>query len=348
MMKFILLAVFINLTQPFSWTLHQQRVFCKSITRTHTIRRGGDASTDGSESLSFAESLERRVAEVKDRETKLPITVLDSILPRQVLSLETEDLPFLNLVRALVAPEKDGTTFGMVGVAQTRGRQLHGVELRIVDGPQFYSMPLPLSGNMKAGMKLKRPNVEGLKVTVQGGRRFVIKGEVSTCESGGWTEARIEFLDDSSAEPADLAKASALCEELTAPNGQGEDGQFVVGSRGELEFPVSPRLPGELLPEELEESCLVSEWVRLARKNERSEGQIDQLLLDIGSFPPASAPSDRALWIGALINPLPGMGVALEVRPALLSAVTATERVEVALHGIRTSIAHMDGSKPMW
>jgi hypothetical protein len=40
--------------------------------------------------------------------------------------------------------------------------------------------------------------------------------------------------------------------------------------------------------------------------------------------------------------------VALEVRPALLTAKTAEERVETALDGIFRSIKHMDGSAKLW
>ena len=65
-------------------------------------------------------------------------------------------------------------------------------------------------------------------------------------------------------------------------------------------------------------------------------------------MPPATNPTDRALWVGALINPLPAMGVAMEIRPALLTANTAKERVDIALNGIKASTGHMDGSAPLW
>lgn len=93
---------------------------------------------------------------------------------------------------------------------------------------------------------------------------------------------------------------------------------------------------------------LVDRWIELARENEREPGQIDRLLQDLGTIPPPEAPSDRAFWVGALINPIPAMGVALEVRPALLTADTAMERVDLALDGIEKSIRHMDGTARMW
>merc|ERR1712003_523432 len=91
-------------------------------------------------------------------------------------------------------------------------------------------------------------------------------------------------------------------------------------------------------------TSLVDRWIELAKEKERSPGQIDGILEDLGKIPPADRPSDRAFWIGALINPLPAMGVALEIRPALLMAEKAEQRVEVALQGILRSIKYMDGS----
>ena len=64
---------------------------------------------------------------------------------------------------------------------------------------------------------------------------------------------------------------------------------------------------------------------------------------------PTCEPSERAFWVGALfINPLPELGVAKGVRPALLMATSAQERVDVAYDGILESIRHMNGSAPLW
>ena len=103
--------------------------------------------------------------------------------------------------------------------------------------------------------------------------------------------------------------------------------------------------PNMRMPENL---SLVDRWIQLATENEREPGQISRLLEQLGEIPPPEEPSERALWIGALINPIPAMGVALEVRPQLLLAKTAEERVQVALDAIHKSIKHMDGSAKLW
>ena len=48
------------------------------------------------------------------------------------------------------------------------------------------------------------------------------------------------------------------------------------------------------------------------------------------------------------INPLPALGVSLEIRPLLLAATTASERVDAAVAGISSSISHLDGTKRLW
>lgn len=267
-------------------------------------------STNDNSDDDFMKSLRNRMEEVSDRDTMVPIVVLDSMLPRQVLKIEADNEIFTSLVRTLVSEETP--CFGMVGVAKlTSGKQVplkHGVEVLIEGKPELVGT--------------------GLRLELRASRRFRIEGEVATSDRG-WTEARVKFLDADTEEREEedsgkgdrlsLARAMAKAREFTSPNINME-----------------------------ENKSLVERWVQLARENELQPGQIDQLLDDLGDIPDAEEPTDRALWVGALINPLPGMGVALEIRPALLSAKTAEERVEVALEGVRLSIKHMDGSERMF
>ena len=91
---------------------------------------------------------------------------------------------------------------------------------------------------------------------------------------------------------------------------------------------------------------LVDEWIELVRSTgrERSPGQIDGVLDDLGSMP--DDPDARALWIAGLINPLPALGVALEIRPAVLMASTTDERLEVVEMGLRDSIKRLQSPGP--
>jgi Lon protease-like protein len=290
-------------------SLKQRQLLKASTTRIMMTKESPD---DSSSSSSFMASLSSRLKEIKDKETKLPLVVLDSMLPLQVFEIQVKNTLFINLVRDCL--RRESPYFGMLGMARlSSGQQIHlsrGVEVQILqDKLQFL------------------PDNEGIKLSLRGGRRFKIEGEVENAD-GGWTEARVQFLDSaeeeedeilSSGDPMTLARAIAKCREFTSPN---------------------MNMPNNL--------SLVDRWVELAKENERQNGQIDKLLDDLGEIPPPERPSERAFWIGALINPLPAMGVALEIRPALLSAKTAEERVHISLDGIFRSIKHMDGSARLW
>ena len=69
---------------------------------------------------------------------------------------------------------------------------------------------------------------------------------------------------------------------------------------------------------------------------------------DLGDMPPAEKPMDRSLWVAALINPLPALGVAMEIRPAVLQAPSTANALAVVTSGIQSSIAHVNGSKPLF
>lgn len=85
-------------------------------------------------------------------------------------------------------------------------------------------------------------------------------------------------------------------------------------------------------------------WLRLVQEggHERTAGQVQAILEDLGPMPnPDQRPGALAMWVGALINPLPSLGVAWEVRPALLRAMSSEQRVELAIEAIEASIAHL-------
>eukprot|EP00242_Pyramimonas_sp_CCMP2087_P018243 CAMPEP_0198198016 /NCGR_PEP_ID=MMETSP1445-20131203/1542_1 /TAXON_ID=36898 /ORGANISM="Pyramimonas sp., Strain CCMP2087" /LENGTH=282 /DNA_ID=CAMNT_0043867455 /DNA_START=530 /DNA_END=1378 /DNA_ORIENTATION=+ len=92
----------------------------------------------------------------------------------------------------------------------------------------------------------------------------------------------------------------------------------------------------------------VEEWQRLVREggHERHPEQLSELFRDLGPLPPAEDCDDRAFWVAAMINPVPALGVAYEIRPAVLTAQSTTTRLEVALAAIKSSISHLNGTTP--
>lgn len=95
---------------------------------------------------------------------------------------------------------------------------------------------------------------------------------------------------------------------------------------------------------------LIEQWEALVVDggHERQPDHLELVRTHLGPRPSPERPTDLALWVGAYVNPLPALGVALEVRPVLLAATTSQERVDAAMAGIASSIAHLDGSRRLW
>ena len=297
-----------------------------------------DSSSLSSSMFSMA-SLNNRLKEVKEKESKLPLVVLDSMLPRQVLELEVNNALLIELVRDCITREKP--YIGMLGLARLQtGETIHltkGVEVIIVED-KLQSIAPSVKGKNKEGGG-------GIKMTFKAtGRRFEIEKEQGSVETagGGWTEAKVQFLDSQQEEEDEINNYRSNGADDENGNRNDENDEYnrmavarAITKSNELTNP-NMNMPNNL--------SLVDRWIELAKEKERTPGQINTLLKELGKIPPTHQPTERAFWIGALINPLPAMGVALEIRPALLTAKKAEQRVEIALNGIHRSIKYMDGS----
>ena len=73
---------------------------------------------------------------------------------------------------------------------------------------------------------------------------------------------------------------------------------------------------------------------------------LDNALADMGPMPPAEQPSARALWVAGLINPLPSLGVAIEVRPMALMAPSASLRLRAVEFALADSIRRLRSQRP--
>ena len=71
------------------------------------------------------------------------------------------------------------------------------------------------------------------------------------------------------------------------------------------------------------------------------------VLHDLGQRPPPTRPTAFAFWGGALINPLPPLGVSLEIRGRILEAPTALDKLTILQTGLQRSIQNLEGSRPL-
>ncbi|KAL3777916.1 hypothetical protein ACHAW5_007822 [Stephanodiscus triporus] len=318
-----------------------------------------DHDHDDDDDDPFLSSLQLRVRQVRERSDRLPLMVLDAMLPRQVLRIQIQHPTLKSLMRHRVGMETP--TLGMIGTARvSTGRTAPlraGVEVEIIEMGRSTSGIGPSPHGTVVGIGIGDDDGEEEEeerpwdVSLRASRRFVIEGDVERVD-GGWTEARVRYLDSSIEEEGEIRRFSSL----SGTDGANDDdddssggGVVVVGDRLSVARAISQsRAFTEPNPRMKDNASLVERWIELARQNERYPGQIDALLRQLGDIPPEHEPTERALWVGALINPLPGMGVAMEIRPALLLSKRAEERVQVALDGILGSIRHMDGTSRMW
>ena len=266
--------------------------------------------------------------------------ILDTMLPRQILEIQIQHPTLKALMKHRVGQETP--TLGMLGMAKLSTGQTvplkSGVEVEIIHmdkATDTSTNTIELSGE------------DSWDISLRAGRRFLIDGDVDKTEEG-WTEAKVNFLESATEEENEVQLFSkpqpTMADDsgMSTLPGSGVDRLSVARAISKSKQFTQPNMNMK------NSASLVDRWIELARENERHPGQVDALLKQLGEIPPEHEPTERALWVGALINPLPSMGVAMEIRPALLVSKKTEERVQVALDGILKSIGHMDGSARLW
>ena len=264
--------------------------------RACEVRLAAGGGNDPSFDLSV---LSARVAQVRSGTFDCRLVVLDSIVPKQKLSI-TAPPPLVDLFRR----PADGRCVVMLG---RRGQRLHshGCEVQMVSCKP-------------------RPVVKGIHPE---GTADIVRVATRLCE--------ITHIEETSpARMLGMKGRGSWIDPLDPPEPSAEE-----ELKGALPTPPAPDVLAR--SEALADS--VDEWVRLVRdkKRERTPGQLDGVLEDLGPMPPAAAANARALWVSALINPLPALGVALEVRPAALMAKDIDLRLKAVEMGLADSIKRM-------
>lgn len=264
------------------------------------------------------------------------------MLPRQVLQIQIQHPTLKSLMKQRINVETP--TLGMLGMARLSNGGgtvplKTGVEVEIVQLDKAGSSMTTSSAVNRDDSRAKVDHP--WDIILRAGRRFIIEGDVEKTEKG-WTVATVQFLDSMSEEENEIKQFSNPRTDETTTALPSGDRLSLARAISKCRQFTEPNMNMK------DNASLVERWIELAKQNERRPGQIEILLKQLGTIPPEHEPTERALWVGALINPLPGMGVAMEVRPALLVSRRAEERVQIALDGILQSIRHMDGSARMW
>mmetsp|Transcript_6846 Transcript_6846/g.22419 ORF Transcript_6846/g.22419 Transcript_6846/m.22419 type:complete len:410 (+) Transcript_6846:84-1313(+) len=162
-----------------------------------------------------------------------------------------------------------------------------------------------------------------------------------------WSLTPFEVLAD--ADEAPLYEPGGVCDAAWPAEGDSPPPASLVEAAARLSADLEAwrRLAAE-------RSTYDDPAVTAGARARRGDLRLDPALLlarvcrDLGPKPPPEAPTALALWGGALINPLPSLGVSTEVRGAVLEAQGAAERVALVQRAVSRSIANLEGRRPLF
>lgn len=337
------------------------------------------AETEKSASQNFEAGLQRRIKAVKESDAleadavqsgtaHLPAIAFDSLLPNQRLSGRTTDPTFGKLLRDLGL----GGLFVMVSVdARARKVRRNGVVARIeyvdVDAPETSTW-----GGVGPGGEA--PTAVDFRIVGRTRCRIVGPCTDMVERVGRWRRGH-----DPDGEEAVLGFADERF--LDSPFGIEEK----VNGGADFEFLVSEWTPVKVdcaLTNESDEEVtqdmvdkadnivpLLERWIDLASSTKTYENtdvvatarikkgepgllvdpekHIKGVLKDIGEQPSTSNPIEFCFWGAAVVNPLPPLGVSLEVRGRMLEAKSINERLDLLERTVLRSIQNLDGSRPL-
>ena len=318
----------------------------------------------------FLDGLQKRVNTLAESESfdeqlqagstvDVPVVCFDALLPRQTLAGSTTDPVFCTFLRRLGL----GGSFAMISANQRqRKMRRHGVIARInlvdVDGDvdDCTAVTFSLVGRQRCEVLGPR---EAMAARIGRWRRgYDPDGEEAQL---GWGAER--FVDARGGD-ADGGRGGRTTEP-SAPHREWSTSRVRIrggGSAAEVADPRDVDHATRLVP-------LVERWVALASEpttydnvavvagTRRRAGEpglrvdaaslLNKVQSELGEMPRPSQPSELALWVAALVNPLPPLGVATECRGAVLEAEDEKGMLEIVERTLVKSINNLTGDRPL-
>ena len=309
--------------------------------------------------------------------TNFPAIVFDQLLPQQRLTGRTTDPTFGKLLRDLGL----GGLFVMVSLdAQARKVRRSGVVARIeyvdVDAPETSSW-----GGVGPGGEA--PTAVDFRIV--GRARCRILGPTTNMEArvGRWRRGHDPDGEESVlgfAKERFLDSILGIDDGNTVFNG-GADFEFVLSEWTPVKIDVALENEDmeEITPDIVDKAQnivpMLQQWIELASSSNTYDNidvvasarikkgepglltdphkHIKSVLKDLGPMPEPSTDStskdlhEFCFWGAALINPLPPLGVSLEVRGRMLEATSIEERLGLLEKTVSRSIQNLDGSRPL-
>ena len=253
--------------------------------------------------------LSQRIARSSSDSATLTCLILDTMLPRQRLEYHFQP-PVSRLLSSGDTRVERGDSVGILGMDLQTGEILkRGVEARIESMSAYRANNGYFSSHALSGSTHSTRGYMALETCLVGGRRFeIVDFDGPWPPEDRWVVAEVKWAAEEE-KGGSTAAAIVLAEEL---------------------------------------GPLVTEWIELVKsgQRERTEGQLERILKDLGPMPEAEYADDRAFWVASLINPIPALGVAREIRHKILAAEGGKERVEWARQALLDSIKRCQQRPP--
>lgn len=255
-------------------------------------------------------SLRKRIGEISSANCPEKVTLLiqDAMVPRQRMYIQNAPASYVALLNAA---QTQNTPLCMVG----RHRTIH-------------------SHGVQVAVQAISSHADGTADVVLRGDRLMQVVEAEVCE-GTWTR--------------DLRRVGRPHAGREISSADAWVGRAARVQWLPLDAPDRGSQPSGALRDQIVRadrlSIAVAEWQRLVRGHghEKFTGQLDSILESLGPMPDARAqPNERCMWVAALLNPYPKLGVANEMRPAALMAKNLAERLDVVEYALEDSIARLE------
>lgn len=258
------------------------------VTRLLVAPAGDLDDESNSTPLSLSESDLARLSQLRNRHKKIPIMILDAMLPGQRLEFSLRDKRFRVLAERL---RDNGEELGMIGFDPSTGNPL----------------------NVGVTVKIQTLKIEETICTlsIEGYERFEVLGEPLIDETGSYYVADVEVVE---------------------------------GRSPDRELSVEQTVEAKRLHSEIPD--LVQEWLQWLYKTGRATPESMEPRLPGTTMP--NEISARAVWAAALVNPIPALGVCLEIRPSMLVCQNDLERVKLAHASLKASIDHLSGKQRLF
>ena len=306
---------------------------------------------------------------------ELPVVCLDALLPNQSLTGSTTDPTFCNLLRSAGL----GGTFVMTSL-NTRARKIRrfGVLARIeivdVDKDDDFEQNLSTEDQFA---HLSTPT--SVTFSIVGKRRCEILGPSKGMKHriGRWRrvydpqgeESRLGWGEESFVDSSDEDQIADVENEIASTSNCDDtkwstNRVLIIDEESEDADATSDATANAtyLVP-------LIERWISLASdqatydnvdvvaRTRRKAGEpglsvnasalIRKVMKSLGPMPSPERPTAFALWGAALINPLPPLGVATEIRGAVLDMKGAERKLAVLQRGLIKSLNNLDGTRPL-